>query len=146
MARRLGWLVGRWLTACAVLTGVLMAAGSAGATPLCSWKVYGPQERSIGHSTFLVAKATFWCRVPYRGTPVTVALQQRAHGHWTNVAVTHKSTNVAAGHSFTVRASVACQPALGFTGVMIRTFSAARPRAGRVVMSSPPDNSLCSFG
>ena len=147
VGRQLRRLAGRSGIVCAVLAGVVLAAGSAAdATPRCNWKVYGPQTRSKGRSTVLVAKASFYCSVPYRGARVTVAIQKRVHGHWRYVAETHKTTDVSAGHTFIVRASVPCQPTLGFTGVMIRTFSAASTRAGRIKLASAPENALCRFG
>lgn len=88
------------------------AHASAQAGNNCSGKAIGPVI--VGHSrdvTKLSVASTgkFRCSRGLNRAILKVELQGRSHGHWTNLAEAHKTLDMRAGKTYTLRAKLACR-------------------------------------
>lgn len=126
------------------LAVLAVAAGGevAGAAPRCFVKVVGPFQGSSG----LVSRGVFRCSTSYRAAKVRVVLQRRVKGHWKKLTQVHRTMDIAAGRTYSVRTKhFPCHATNHFTRTRIRTFFKLATRDGSAEIPSAGDRALCTF-
>src|SRR5690348_15521978 len=88
------------------------AHAAAKAANNCSATAFGPVI--VGHNPAPITKLSvaamgkFRCSGGLKGAILKVELQGRSHGHWKKLAEAHKTLDMRAGKTYTLRAKLAC--------------------------------------